>query len=82
LLRSKDVAKSAEAMAPTTIPTQPTPPEATPPPAPPEPPAAPVKPPTAAAKGAEGEDPTPKAARPSAKKHVAAKKAKGKKAHK
>jgi serine/threonine-protein kinase len=83
LLKSKDVSKSAEAMTPTTIPTQPPPPEAPPPPAaPPEPPVAAVKPPApaAAAKG-EGDDPTPKAARPS-KKHVAAKKAKGKKAHK
>jgi hypothetical protein len=89
-LKSKDVTKNAEAITPTTIPTTPAPPpEATPPPAPAEKAA-----PAAAEKAAPAEKPAPAAkaaAEPGApraahsggpKKHVVAKKAKGKKAHK
>jgi hypothetical protein len=78
-LRAKDVSKNAAAMTPTAIPTaEPAPPAPTPPPAPA--PVAAAKPPAAAA---EADEPAPKPARPpAAKKHVAAKKAKGKKAHK
>ena len=77
-LTVKDVSKSAAAMTPPTIPTTELPPPA--PPAP-TPPVAAVKPPAAAAK--DGDEPTPKASHPpAAKKHVVAKKAKGKKAHK
>jgi hypothetical protein len=79
----KDAAKNAAAMAPSAIPTTtPPPPEATPPPAPPTAPVAAVKPPPAATKHTDGDEPAPpKASHSSAKKH-AAKKAKGKKAHK
>ncbi|HEY7371689.1 MAG TPA: serine/threonine-protein kinase [Polyangia bacterium] len=83
-MTAKDVSKNAAAMTPPTIPTTtPTPPpEATPPPAPPPPPVAAVKPPApAATKDKEADDPAPpKASHSAAKKH-AAKKAKGKKAH-
>jgi eukaryotic-like serine/threonine-protein kinase len=86
-MKAKDVAKSAEAITPTTIPTTPTPPpEATPPPAPPpaaEKTAAAENPAPAAAKDGDEAPPPPRAAHSAGpKKHVVAKKAKGKKAHK
>jgi len=81
---AKDVSKSATAMTPPTIPTTEPPPPAPAPPTPP--PVAAVKPPAPtkeAAKDKDGDEPTPtKASHPAAKKHVAAKKTKGKKAHK
>ena len=83
-MTAKDVSKNAAAMTPPTIPTTAPPPtEVTPPPAPPTAPVAAVKPPTpAATKEKDGDEPAPpKASHSAAKKH-AAKKAKGKKAHK
>jgi hypothetical protein len=79
-LTAKDVAKNAEALTPTTIPTGP--PAAPPAPPTPTPPAAVAKP--AAAAADEGDEPAAKAphAPAAAKKQHAAKKAKGKKAHK
>jgi len=83
---AKDVAKSAAAMTPPTIPTtEPAPPPAPPTPAPP--PAAAAAPKPAAAAANDGDEPAAAAPKPAhapatAKKHVVAKKAKGKKAHK
>src|SRR5262245_13089705 len=83
-MAAKDVSKGAAAMTPPTIPTTETPPPAPAPPTPP--PVAAVKPPAPAkeaAKDKDGDEPTPKASsHAAAKKHVAAKKTKGKKAHK
>jgi eukaryotic-like serine/threonine-protein kinase len=79
-LTAKDVAKNAAALTPTTIPTtEPAPPPAAPPT---PPPAAAAKP--AAAAADDGDEPAAKPAHApaSAKKQHAAKKAKGKKAHK
>jgi hypothetical protein len=78
----KDVSKNAAALMPPTIPTdQPAPHESAPTPVPP-PPGAATKPPAPPAVAKEIDEPTPKApAHPAAKKHVVAKKAKGKKAH-
>jgi eukaryotic-like serine/threonine-protein kinase len=79
-LRSKDVSKNAQAITPTSIPTE----QPTPPPAPPAPPPVAAAKQPAAASANDVDEPTPKAARPAAKKHVVAKgaKAKGKKPHK
>ena len=83
-LRPKDVAKSAAAMTPPTIPTT----EPAPPPAPEPPKSAEAAKPTehgkagaATAEKDPADEPAPKAAHASSKKHVVAKKAKGKKAH-
>jgi len=83
-LTAKDVSKNATAMTPPTIPTTETPPPAapTPAPAPPVPTTTAPKAPAAAAKD-EGDESSPaKAAHAASKKHVVAKKPKGKKAHK
>ena len=81
-LHAKDVAKNAAALTPSTIPTtQPVPPPE-PTTSPPIPPVATVKPPTPAAARDDGDEPAAKPAHaPAAKKHVVAKKPKGKKPH-
>ena len=83
-LTAKDVSKNATAMTPPTIPTAEPAPPAPPTPAPPAPTAAAAKAPAAAAKDESDEPSPPKAAHAGggAKKHVVAKKPKGKKAHK
>jgi hypothetical protein len=82
-LSAKDVSKSAAAMTPPTIPTAdptPAPPPDVAKPAEAAKPAAAAKP-TAAAEKDDGDEPAPKAVHSGSKKHVVAKKAKGKKAH-
>jgi hypothetical protein len=89
---AKDVAKSAEALTPSAIPTEPAAPPAPPTPAPPPPAAGKAPEPVKeavkeapAAKETNDEEAAPKAASSHSsggKKHVVAKKAKGKKAHK
>jgi len=77
-MKSRDVSKSAAAMTPPTIPTTAPPAD---PPTPPTEPTSAVKTAAKTAAPEEGDEPAPKAAH-AAKKHVVAKKAKGKKAHK